>query len=159
MQVRGKSANSDCFSNMNRGFSYKSDTLLNFWGTRWIISLEQYITTIKTGIAVQNVTLQHQSNTSLVFCLAFIFPKVTFILAFQYYSKSRDSFIGKDDVGILWLLKLLIHVTTSNSTNINNHENRHGHRHGRVQMPVAIGLQSAVHCLMGVEQGSPVLSC
>lgn len=26
-------------------------------------------------------------------------------------------------------------------------------------MPVAIGLQSAVHCLMGVEQDSSILSC
>lgn len=101
----------------------------------------------------------HLSNTSLAFCLVFIFPKVTFILLFQYYLNSPDSFIGIDDAGISWLLKLIIPTAIKSYTNTNTRENQHLHYHSSVQMPVDIRLQSATHCLMGVEQESPILSC
>lgn len=121
--------------------------------------LEQYIISIKMRTSIQNVTFQHLSNTSLAFCLAFIFPKVTFILVFQYYLNRHDSFIGIDDTGILWLPKLIFPTAIENYTNTNKHENQDLHHHGSVQMPVEIRLQSAMHCLTGVEQESPILSC
>lgn len=93
---------------------------------------------------------------TLVFCSAFIFPEATFILTFQYWS--HDPLIGIVNAGILCLLKPIIHIITRNSTNINNHDNQHHRYDGTAKIPVVIGLQSAAHCLMDVEEHSAFLS-
>lgn len=50
------------------------------------------------------------------------------------------------------ITKILVCINTSNCTNTNIHKTQHYHHHSIVPMPVAIKLQSAGYCLMGVEQ-------
>lgn len=137
-------------------FSYKSDTIFNFWGTRWIISLEKCIILIKMGISIQNVTLQHLCN--IVFLLGFYFSKSYIYFNISVLS-SHDTLIGKDYVEILWLLKPIIHIITTNSTNINNQDIQHHYQDGSGKRPVVIGLYSPEQCSLSVEGQSPTFSC